>query len=80
MHYSYVSGWGLFYPFGLSFLFLCTTCLDSKPMHFASKSVNFLHASLYHWSLKNKVSFDLSRYISKSLGGDTSCCNFFPHW
>ena len=41
MHYSYVSGWGLFYPFGLSILFLCTTCLDSKPMHFASKSVNF---------------------------------------
>ena len=61
-------------------LFLCTTCLDSKPMHFASKSVEFLHASLYHWSLKIKLSFDLSCYIWKSLGGDISCCNFFPHW
>ena len=44
-------------------LFLCTTFLDSKPMHFASKSVEFLHALLYRWSLKNKLSFDLSRYI-----------------
>ena len=59
-------------------LFLCTTFLDSKPMHFASKSVEFLHASLYHWSLKNKLTLDLSRYIWKSLAGDTSCCNFFP--
>ena len=80
MHYSYVSAGLCFYPIRLSMLFLCTTCLDSKPMHFASKSSEFLHASLYHWSLKNKLSFDLSRYIWKSLGGDTSCCNFFPHW
>ena len=61
-------------------LFLCTTCLDSKPMHFASKSVEFLHASLYRWCLKNKLIFDLSCYVWKSLGGDTSCCKFFPHW
>ena len=26
---------------------------------------------------KNKLTVDLSRYISKSLVGDTSCCNFF---
>ena len=49
-------------------LFLCTTCLDSKPLHFAPNSVEFLHASLYHWSLKNKLTLDLSRYIWKSLG------------
>ena len=48
-------------------IFLCATCLDSEPMNFASKSVEFLHASLYRWSLKNKVTLDLSRYILKSL-------------
>ena len=58
-------------------LFLCSTCLDSKPLHFASKSSEFLHTSLYHWSLKNKLTLDLSRYIWKSLAGDTSFCNFF---
>ena len=61
MHYSY----------------LCGTCLDSEPLHFASKSVENLHASLYHWSLQNKLTLDLPRYIWKSLVGDTSCCNFF---
>ena len=60
-------------------LFLCATCLDSEPLHFASKSVEFLHASLYHWSLMNELTLDLSHYIWKSLVGDTSCCNFFPH-
>ena len=58
-------------------LFLCVTCLNSEPLHFALKSVEFLHASLYHWSLKNKLALDLSRYIWKRLMGDTSCCNFF---
>ena len=58
-------------------LFLCATCLNSEPLHFASKSVEFLHASLYHWSFKNKLTLDLSCYIWKSLVGDTSCCNFF---
>ena len=58
-------------------LFLCTTCFDSKPLHFALNSVEFLHASLYRWSLKNKLTLDLSRYIWKSLAGDTACCNFF---
>ena len=58
-------------------LFLCATCLDSEPLHFASKSVEILHASLYCCSLKNKLTLDLSHYIWKSLVGDTSCCNFF---
>ena len=61
-------------------LSLCATCLDSEPLHFASKSVEILRASLYRWSLENKLTLDLSRYIWKSLVGDTSCCNFFPHW
>ena len=44
-------------------------------MHHSITSVEFLQ-SLYHWSLKNKLTLDLSRYIWKSLAGDTSCCNF----
>ena len=59
-------------------VFFCATCLDSEPLHFASKSVEFLHVPLYHRSLKNKLTLDLSRYMWKSLVGDTSCCNFFP--
>ena len=58
-------------------LFLCATFLDSERLHFASKSVEFYHASLYQWSLKNKLTLDLSRYIWKSLLGDMSGCNFF---
>ena len=60
-------------------LFLCAICLDSEPLHFASKSVEFSHASLYRWSLKDKLTLDLSRYIWESILGDTSCCNFFPY-
>ena len=56
---------------------LCATCLESERLHFASKSVEIWYASLYHWSLKNKLTLDLSPYIWKSLVGDTSCCNFF---
>ena len=44
---------------------------------FYIKRVEILHASLYQWSLKNKLTLDLSRYIGKRLVGDTSCCNFF---
>ena len=69
MHYRYVS----------ASLFLCATCLDSESLHFASKSVEFLHAALYRWSLKNKLALDLSCYIWKSLVGDACCSNFFPH-
>ena len=58
-------------------VFLCATCLDSEPLHFSSKSVEILHASLCDWSLMNKVTLDLSRYGWKSLVGDTTCCNFF---
>ena len=58
-------------------VFLCAICLESEPLHFTSKSVEIWHASLYHWSLKNKLTLDLSHYIWKRLVGDTSCCNFF---
>ena len=58
-------------------LFLCATFLDSEPLHFASKSVEFLHASLYHLSLKNKLNLDLSRYIWKRLLADTLVVTFF---
>ena len=79
MHYSYVSVGHDFTPLASQGLFLCGTCLDSEPLHFASKSVEFVHASLYHWSLKNKLTLHLSRYIWKRLLRDTSCCNFSPH-
>ena len=41
---------------------LCSRFLDSEPLHFSSKSDDILHASLYHLSLKNKLTLDLSRY------------------
>ena len=63
----------------LQCLFLCAICLDSEPLHFALKSVEFWHASLYRWSLKDKLTLDLSRYIWESILGDTCCCNFFPY-
>ena len=59
-------------------LYLCATYIDSEPLHFVSKSVEIFHASLFHWSLGNKPTLDLSRYIWKSLAGETSCCNFLP--
>ena len=87
MSYSYVSAYPRFYPFSLPMalsmtcLVICgkAICLDSEPLHFASKSVEFWHASLYRWSLKDKLTLDLSRYIWASIMADTSCCNFFPH-
>ena len=60
-------------------LFLCAICLDSEPLHFAWKSFEFSHASLYRLSLKDKLTLDLSRYMWESILGDTSICNFFPH-
>ena len=56
---------------------LSVNCFDSETLHFAWKSVEFLHASLYRWSLKNKLTLDLSCYIWKSLVGDTSFVTFF---
>ena len=47
-------------------LLLCARCLYSKPLHFASKSVEIFHASLYRWSLKNKLTLDLSCCIGKT--------------
>ena len=41
-------------------LFLCAICLDSEHLHFASKLVQVFQASLYHWSLVNKVLLELS--------------------
>ena len=79
MHYSYVSASHDFTHLASQGLFLCGACLDSEPLHLSSKSVEFVHASLYHWSLKNKLTLDLSRYSLKSLLRDTSCCNFSPH-
>ena len=67
-----------FTHFAFQWLFPCAACLDSEPLHFVSKSVEILHASLYHWSLKNELTLDLSRYILKSFVAYTSCCNFFP--
>ena len=61
-------------------LFVCASSLYSEPLHFASKSVEIFHASLYRWSLKNKLTLDTSPFIWKILLGDTPCCNFFPHW
>ena len=53
MHYSYVSACHDFTHLAFQGLFLCGTFLDSEPLHFASKSVEFVHASLYHWSVQN---------------------------
>ena len=61
-------------------LFVCASSLYSEPLQFASKSVEIFHAPLYRWSLKNKLSLDTSPLILKALLGDTSCCNFSPHW
>ena len=60
-------------------LFPYATGLYLEPSHFASKSVEILHASLYHWSVLNELTLDLSRYGWKSVVGDTTCCNFFRH-
>ena len=79
MYYRKVSALLWFYPFASQWLFLCASFVDSEPLHFALKSVEFLLASLYRWSLKNKLTLDLSCYIWKGLVGDTSCCNCFLH-
>ena len=47
MHYSYVSASHDFTHLAWQLLFLSATCVDSEPFHFASKSVEFLHTSLY---------------------------------
>ena len=64
MHYSYVSASHDFTHLASQGLFLCGTFLASEPLHFASKSVESVHASLYHWSLKNKLTLDLSFFLS----------------
>ena len=79
MHYTYVLAYPWFYlfcvPMALSMCYL-SWYIQNFCSELASKSVEIVHASLYHWSLKNKVSLDLSSYFWKSLVGDTSCCNF----
>ena len=63
MHYSYVSASHDFIHLSSKWLFLCATCLDSAPLHFAWESFEILPPSLHHWSLKNKLTLDLSRSI-----------------
>ena len=80
MHYKVCFSFSLFYLFACQWLFLCATFLDSEPLHFASKCVELLHASLYRWSLKDKLTLDLSHYIWKSVvgvGGIPLVVNFF---
>ena len=77
MHYKVCFSLLMILPICLPMALCICTCLDSEPLRFASKSVEFFHASLYHWSLKNKVTLDLSHYVWKRLVGDICCCNFF---
>ena len=79
MHYKVCFSFSWFYLFAYQCLFLCATCLHSEHLHFASKSVEFFNASLNRWSVKDKLTLDLSHYIWKSVVGvgDISCCKFF---
>ena len=67
MHYQVCVSLAMISPIFLPMTLFMRTCLDSEPLHFASKSVEFWHASLYRWSLKNKLTLDLFRYILKSF-------------
>ena len=80
MHYSYVSLVRDFTHLVSQWLFPCATNFHLEPSHFASKSVEILHASLYQWSVLIELTLDLSRYGWKSLVGYTTCCNFFRHF
>ena len=79
MHYKVCFSFSWFYLFAYQCLFLCATCLHSEHLHFASKSVEFFNASLNRWSVKDKLTLDLSHYIWKIVVGvgDISCCKFF---
>ena len=78
-HYKVCFSLPMILPICLPILYICASFFDSEPLHFSLESVEFFHASLYRWSLKNKLTLDLFRFIWKSLGRDTRCCNFFPH-
>ena len=78
IHYKVCLSLPMISPVCLPMALSMCTCLDLEPLNFALKLVEFFHASLYHWSLKNKLTLDLSRYVLKSLVGDICCCNFFP--
>ena len=79
MHYKVCFSLHMMSPICLLMALSMCTCLDSEHFHFASKSVEFFHASLYHWSRKNELTLDLSGCIWKSLVVDICCCNFFPY-
>ena len=78
IHYKVCFSLPMISPICLPMALSLCTCLDLERFHFASKSVEFFHASLYHWSLKNKLTLDLSRCIWKRLVGDIFRCYFFP--
>ena len=59
-------------PLWATVLLACATCLHLEPLHFAPKLVEFLHASLYHSSVLNELTLDLSLYGWKILVGDTT--------
>ena len=77
MHYKVCFSLAMILPISCQWLFLCPTCLCIEPLHFTSESVEFFHASLYRWSLKNKLTLDLSCYIWKRLVGDNNVVTFF---
>ena len=77
MHYQVCVSLAMISPIFLSMARFMSTCLDLEPFHFASKSVEFWHASLYRSSLKNKLTLDLSHYIWKSFVADACFPNFF---
>ena len=79
MHYSYVSACPWFYPFGLPMaLSMCYLVLIQNLCILHRNQLNFImHHCTMHWSLKNRLTLDLSHYIWKSLLEDMSGCNFF---
>ena len=79
MHYSYVSAYPWFYPFGLAMALSMCYLSWFRTFPFCIEISWLFHTSLYHGSLENKLTLDLSRYIWKSSVGDTSCCNFISH-
>ena len=49
--FGVLEAWPWFYLFAWQWLYICSSCLDSEPLHFSLEAVEFFHASLYRWSL-----------------------------
>ena len=64
-------------PISFQWLFLSSTCLDSEPLHFALESVEFFHASLYRWCLKNKLIWACLVIFGKGYWEITDVVTFF---